>query len=199
MQNEKQAAKAEAKAAKAEEQARQAIRDQPAINWLADLWGRMGDACYAAGVSFDDVAKRAGLYGIPSEAKDWLRGSTAGLKASSVPPTGYAVGMCGIKSLIEMADALDVSLDYLLGRTDTMQPPAAELSEAAPQWQTGDPPEPGLYAVRVDGPEYTGGPAYSGVDITRYTGERWIGYGEGRQNRVVGWWPIPGEEGGDDA
>ena len=199
MQSKKQAAKAEARAAKAEEQARQAIRDQPAINWLADLWGRMGDACYAAGVSFDDVAKRAGLYGIPSEAKDWLRGSTAGLKASSVPPTGYAVGMCGIKSLIEMADALDVSLDYLLGRADTMQPPAAELSEAAPQWQTGDPPEPGLYAVRVDGPAYSGGPADSGVDITRYTGERWIGYGESRKNRVVGWWPIPGEEDGNDA
>lgn len=29
--------------------------------------------------------------------------------------------MGGIKSLIEMADALDVSLDYLLGRTGNMR------------------------------------------------------------------------------
>ena len=157
----------------------------------------MGTACNAAGVSYDDVAERAGIYGIPSEAKDWLRGIITGLKASSVPPTCYTISLRGIKSLIEMADALDVSLDYLLGRTETMQPPAAELSEAAPQWQTGDPPEPGLYAVKVDGPEYSGCPAYSGVDITRYTGERWIGYGAGQQCRVFGWWPIPGEEGGD--
>lgn len=193
MQQVKQAARAEAKAAKAEEQAKQAAKDAPAINRLADLWARMGKACDAAGVSFDDVAKRADLYGLPGESKDWLHGSTAGLKATSVPPTGYVVGMSGITSLIEMADALDVSLDYLLGRTETMQPPAAELSEAAPQWQTGDPPERGLYAVRV------GGPTDYGVDITTFTGERWIGYGEGQQCRVVGWWPIPGEEDGNDA
>ena len=81
----------------------------------------MGKACDAAGVSFDDVANRAALYGLPGESKDWLHGSTAGLKATSVPPTGYVIGMGGIKSLIEMADALDVSLDYLLGRTDNMR------------------------------------------------------------------------------
>lgn len=194
MQNKKQAAKAEARAAKAEEKARQAIRDQPAINRLADLWARMGDACYAAGVSYDDVATRAGLYGIPAAAKDWLRGIITGLDADSVPPTCYTIGLRGIKSLIEMADALDVSLDYLLGRTDTMQPPAAELSEAAPQWQTGDPPKQGRYAVKVSGPLM----AY-GIDITSYISGRWVGYGEGRQNRVVGWWPIPGEEDGNDA
>lgn len=121
MQQAKQAAKAELKAAKAEEQAKQAAKDAPAINRLADLWARMGKACDAAGVRFDDVANRAGLYGLPGESKDWLHGSTAGLRANSVPPTGYAVGMGGITSLIEMADALDVSLDYLLGRTDNMR------------------------------------------------------------------------------
>lgn len=199
MQKKKQAAKAEAKAAKAEEKAAAEAADAPVINRLADLWTRMGTACNAAGVSYDDVAKRANLFGIPAEAHDWLRGIITGLKASSVPPTCYTISLRGIASLIEMADALDVSLDDLLGRTDTMQPPTAELCEAAPQWQTGDPPEPGLYAVRVDDQEYSGWLADSDVDITRYTGERWIGYGAGQQCRVVGWWPIPGEEGGDDA
>ena len=188
MQNKKHAAKAEAKAAKAEEKAAKEAAAAPVINRLADLWTRMGKACNAAGVSYDDVATRAGLYGIPAAAKDWLRGIITGLNTDSVPPTCYTISLSDIKSLIEMADALDVSLDYLLGRTDTMQPPAAD---EAPRWQTGEPPEPGLYAVKVDSP------AYSGVDITRYTGERWIGCGEGQQNRVVGWWPIPGEEGGD--
>ena len=188
MQNKKQAAKAEAKAAKAEEKAAKEAAAAPVINRLADLWTRMGTACNAAGVSYDDVAARAGLYGIPAAAKDWLRGIITGLNADSVPPTCYTISLRNIKSLIEMADALDVSLDYLLGRTETMQPPAAD---EAPQWQTGDPPKPGLYAVKVDGPtDY-------GVDITTFTGERWIGYGAGQQCRVVGWWPIPGEEGGD--
>lgn len=121
MQNKKQAAKAEAKAAKAEEKAAKEAADAPAINWLADLWTRMGTACNAAGVSYDDVATRAGLYGIPAAAKDWLRGIITGLNADSVPPTCYTISLRGIKSLIEMADALDVSLDYLLGRTDEMR------------------------------------------------------------------------------
>lgn len=120
-QNKKQAAKAEAKAAKAEKKAAKEAADAPVINRLADLWTRMGTACAAAGISYDDVAERADLYGIPTEAKDWLRGIITGLNANSVPPTGYVVGLRSIKSLIEMADALDVSLDYLLGRTDEMR------------------------------------------------------------------------------
>lgn len=121
MQQQKQSAKAEAKAAKAKEKAAKEAADAPVINRLADLWSRMGTACAAAGVSYDDVIVRADLYGIPTEAKDWLRGIITGLNASSVPPTGYVVGLKSIKSLIEMADALDVSLDYLLGRTDEMR------------------------------------------------------------------------------
>lgn len=121
MQNKKQAAKAEAKAAKAEEKAAKEAAAAPDINRLADLWTRMGTACNAAGVSYDDVATRAGLYGIPAAAKDWLRGIITGLNADSVPPTCYTISLRGIKSLIEMANALDVSLDYLLGRTDEMR------------------------------------------------------------------------------
>lgn len=121
MQQQKQSAKAEAKAAKAKEKAAREVADAPVINRLADLWSRMGTACAAAGISYYDVVERADLYGIPTEAKDWLRGIITGLNANSVPPTGYVVGLRSIKSLIEMADALDVSLDYLLGRTDDMR------------------------------------------------------------------------------
>lgn len=121
MQQQKQSAKVDAKAAKAKEKAEKEAADAPVINRLADLWSRMGTACAAAGISYDDVAERADLYGIPTEAKDWLRGIITGLNANSVPPTGYVVRLKSIKSLIEMADALDVSLDYLLGRTDEMR------------------------------------------------------------------------------
>ena len=149
----------------------------------------MDTACKAQGKDFLTICDDLKLTGISFSASDYLAGKC--IDSIGAPtPFGYGVGIDAISKIVAVADALDVSLDYLLGRTDTMQPSAAD---EAPRWQTGEPPEPGLYAVKVDGP------ADYGVDITRYTGERWIGYGEGQQNRVVGWWPIPGEEGGNDA
>lgn len=160
------------------------------------LWRHMVEACKAAGVDYVQMCDRISLYDTRFSAPDLLSGKSEAA-ADTVTPFGYNINL--LTQMVEMADMLNVSMDYLLGQTDTMQPPAAELSEAAPQWQTGEPPEPGLYAVKVDDPEYSGWLADSGVDITRYTGERWTGYGDGQQNRVVGWWPIPGEEGGNDA
>ena len=190
MKPKKDKLKADAKADRTAKKAAVEAQNSATIREIKRLWQRMDAACRAQGKDFLTICDACKLNGIRFSAPDYLAGDRID---SIVTPTpfGYRVDIVAINKLVAVADMLDVSLDYLLGRTDTMQPPAAELSEAAPQWQTGDPPEPGLYAVKVDGP------AYSGVDITRYTGERWIGYGEGRQNRVVGWWPIPGEEGGD--
>lgn len=157
----------------------------------------MAAACRAQGKDYLTICDDLKLIGLSFSAPDYLAGNRI-YSIGTPTPFGYGVTIAAITIMVNIADMLDVSLDYLLGRTDTMQPPAAKLSEAAPQWQTGDPPEPGLYAVRVDDPEYSGWLADSGVDITRYTGERWIGYGEGQQDRVVGWWPMPGDE-DDDA
>ena len=196
MKPKKDKLKAEAKADRTAKKAAVEAQNSATIHEIKRLWQRMDAACKAQGKDFLTICDDLKLIGLSFSAPDYLAGNR--IDSIGAPtPFGYGVTVAAITIMVNIADALDVSLDYLLGRTETMQPPAAELSEAAPQWQTGDPPEPGLYAVKVDGPEYSGWPAYAGVDITRYTGERWIGYGEGQQNRVVGWWPIPGEEDGD--
>ena len=190
MKPKKDKLKAEAKADRTAKKAAVEAQNSATIHEIKRLWQRMDAACKAQGKDFLTICDDLKLIGLSFSAPDYLAGKC--IDSISTPtPFGYGVTVAAITTMVNIAEMLDVSLDYLLGRTETMQPPAAELSEAAPQWQTGEPPEPGLYAVRVDGPtDY-------GVDITTFTGERWIGYGEGRQNRVVGWWPIPGEEGGN--
>ena len=198
MEPKKDKLKADAKADRTAKKAAVEAQNSATIREIKRLWQRMDTACKAQGKDFLTICDDLKLIGFSFSAPNYLAGKC--IDSISTPtPFGYGVTVGGITIMVNIAAALDVSLDYLLGRTETMQPPEAELSEAAPQWQTGDPPKPGLYAVRVDDPEYSGWLADSGVDITRYTGERWIGYGEGQQNRVVGWWPIPEEEGGDDA
>lgn len=52
-----------------------------------------------------------------------------------------------VDDLVECATALKVTTDYLLGMSDTPQPLTATLESAGPHWNTGEPPEPGWYAV----------------------------------------------------
>ena len=187
MKPKKDKLKAEAKADRTAKKAAVEAQNSATIFEIKKLWQRMDTACKAQGKDFLTICDDLKLIGVSFSAPDYLAGKC--IDSIGAPtPFGYGVEIDAISKIVAVVDALDVSLDYLLGRTDTMQPSAAD---EAPRWQTGEPPEPGLYAVKVDGP------ADYGVDITRYTGERWIGYGEGQQNRVVGWWPIPGEEGGN--
>lgn len=121
-----------------------------------------------------------------------------------------------IGRVCEFADQLGVSVDYLLGRTETVKPAACHSEEQSdeessgpgdpsgealrmtekPTWLTGTPPRPGRYLCRMRGnldPEDEP-PKEFRFD---WDGEQWFFTGrpimEGML--VVGWWPLPDMEG----
>lgn len=174
--------KAEKKEAKAAETAAQAERDRLTVDALRLMWNRMGEACKRSGVDYNEVCDEADIYAAlpPKDAAKLLNGDGK-LEVSSRPPFGYVVSLRDIKVLVNLADLLGCSLDYLFGR----DVPESGTGTAEPKWQTGEPPEEGEYVVRVEGPgEY-------GTDIVIYKDGRWWGYEAPRKYRVVGWWPMP--------
>ena len=135
--------KAEKKEAKAAEAAVQAERDRPTVDALRLLWNRMGEACKRAGVEYGEVCAEAHIYGpLPPQSATLLLAGGGKLTADTRPPFGYVIGRDGISSLVNLADLLDCSLDYLFGRA------VPESGTAEPKWQTGEPPEDGEYLVR---------------------------------------------------
>ena len=152
--------KAENKEAKAAKAAAQAERDRPMIDALRLLWNRMGEACKRAGVDYNEVCGKAGIYATlpPKDATVLLDGGGK-LTTDTRLPFGYVVGRDGISSLVKLADLLGCSLDYLFGR----DVPESGTGTAEPKWQTGEPPEEGEYLVRYraadddeTAPDFTG-------------------------------------------
>jgi ParB family chromosome partitioning protein len=92
--------------------------------------------------------------------------------------------------LAEMADMLNCSVDYLLGRTTNPEPagscPVSELN-TAPTWQTGDPPAEGRYHCTVDL-----GSRLSEQKCDWKDG-RWTAYGRPVDDvfTVIAWYPLP--------
>lgn len=54
------------------------------------------------------------------------------------------------RRLIQTAELLGCSVDYLLGREESPAPAPAETVPNLGTWQTGQPVEPGLYTVIAD-------------------------------------------------
>ena len=130
--------KNEKKEAKAAEAAAQAERDRPAVNALRLLWNRMGEACKRAGVDYNEVCDKAGIYAtLPPKYATPLLDGGGKLTADTRLPFGYVVGHEAIAHLVKLADLLGCSLDYLFGR----DVPESGTGTAEPKWQTGEPPE----------------------------------------------------------
>lgn len=109
--------KTEKKEAKAAEAAAQAERDRPAVDALRLLWNRMGEACKSAGLDYNEVCDKAGIYcPLPPQSATPLLDGGGKLTADTRPPFGYFVDRNAIAHLVKLADLLDCSLDYLFGR-----------------------------------------------------------------------------------
>lgn len=125
MEARKQAAKAKLKAEKAEAKAADekaqaekeaAAKASPEVDLLSKLWQRMGSACEAAGIEHADLANSVKIYGVPHNCGQWMLGDRTGLDASCQTPFGYYVSLNEIRKIVEIADKLGVTTDYLLGR-----------------------------------------------------------------------------------
>lgn len=92
--------------------------------------------------------------------------------------------------LIELSGLLHCSADYLLGLTDELQP-AAAAAPAAPEWQTGEPPERGWYVIKM---ETGAGKSFPKAAFYDNFGKTWrFGASGGTidDEYVLGWYKIP--------
>lgn len=172
--------KAAEKAAEKEAEAKREARDTAKVAVATRLWARMAEACKANNVEFAALAADANSMCY----WDWRRLITGEATVSS----GYAVSplndilVSDLEAVCRMADALGVSVDYLLCRTD--EPTTSTPS--APKWHTGDPPRDGEYLIKYDANEFGG----AGTDVDYYEKDAW-GWTVGAVN--LRWCEIPEE------
>lgn len=174
--------KAAEKAAEKEAEARRAAEIAKKMDFVTRLWARMAEACKANNVEFAALAADANSMCY----WDWRRLITGEATVSS----GYAVSplnnilVSDLEAVCRMADALGVSVDYLLCRTD--EPTAPASAPAASKWHTGEPPREGKYIVRADSWRYGG--EVAGCDD--WDGQQWEWYTDTVNLR---WCEIPEE------
>lgn len=122
--------KEQQRAAKREEKRAEAEREAPDLRRIAKLWQRFGQARTAAGVSMEEYCKATEInkWALPDgEEVTLLEGGKAKITTSTKLPYNYNCHLSDINKLIAAADALGVSLDWLLCRTDAPQAEKAEL------------------------------------------------------------------------
>lgn len=120
MQQTKQAAKAELKADRTAKKAAVEAQNAATIHEIKRLWQRMDAACKSQGKDFLEICDSCKLDGLSFSAPSYLAGDR--IDSIGTPtPFGCRADIVSINKLVAVADALDVSLDYLLGRTDNMR------------------------------------------------------------------------------
>lgn len=120
MKPKKDKLKADAKADRSAKKAAVEAQNSATIHEIKRLWQRMDTACKAQGKDFLTICNDCKLIGVSFSAPDYLAGKCID-SISKPTPFGYGVTVADITTMVNIADALDVSLDYLLGRTDNMR------------------------------------------------------------------------------
>lgn len=113
----REAAKAERTAELEEKKKHDAQQVAPTVR----LWKRFGEARAAAGLTFEEYARKAGVIAFRREKKvaDFEQGQKITPSSGGLPYTGGdGFDEWRIRPLIKAANALGVSIDYLLCRTD---------------------------------------------------------------------------------
>ena len=166
-------------------------------------WKRLGDALKAAGVDFwwlqDNIKRhdfdRSGKFNrqlcsyrlSPETIEALLDGKPADNDEAEIPtPFIWEQDVLAAQSLAKMADLLDVSIDYLMLRTDDPNP-CPDPDTAAAGWSTGDPPAEGRYLCTVD---LGNKPAEQKCD---WKAGQWTAYGRPVDDvfKVIAWYPLP--------
>lgn len=144
--------KADNKEAKRQEQLAKEEAERPAIEQITALWARFGQARQQAGKSVKACMMAADRYYVESDKEKYEKLEQAAVKITkdTTLPYGYSFYLSDAKKLIQMANCLGCSLDYLFCRTDE---PAlnsgSAASTGAATWTDGVPRESGLYVMKT--------------------------------------------------
>lgn len=140
LRDKQQAARREKEERDIREKREAAERERPDIEYIRGVYSRFGAAMEAKGLTLGQVASKAGL---PYEAHkiEGMIDGTVAIASNDRLPFSYGFFLSDAKAICRTADLLGCSIDYLLGR--------AEKCVNVDTWRTGDPEEPGYYAVFV--------------------------------------------------
>lgn len=111
--------KADAKAQRQQEQLAREERERPEREQVEGVWARFAQSMEKSGKTVTEVFDLADVYHFADDrakAEKWMR--LEGVRADTPLPFGAYFHLRDAKHYIVMADALGVSLDYLLCRTD---------------------------------------------------------------------------------
>ncbi len=192
--------KADKKEAKRQEKLAQEEREKPDIERITALWQRFGIARQRARKSVKAYEDAIELYYNKSDDGKYeaLEKGLEKITLYSPLPYGHSVRLLDIHTLIQAADCLGCSLDYLFCRTDVTEinsaaaaRPREEItqSDATPQWRTGQPEKDGLYWIKFVncGCVFTQELRY----VVRLGQWHWPSIGLFEEGEVIAWYPLP--------
>lgn len=112
--------KSDAKEARRQEKLAKEAEAAPKVQLMSDLWERFGIARAAAKLSPKEYKQAIGsyYYGASDDREYRERENGQGITDVTTMPYGFSFGYSEAKKLINTADCLGVSLDYLFCRTD---------------------------------------------------------------------------------
>ena len=140
----RQVLRTKARAAKKQEEIAREAREAPRKEFVRNCYQRVGELREAKGVGVEDFIRASEICPIASDAEKLQR-----LESGRVSPDDRLPGYIyadSARRLIAVADLLGCSIDYLLGRTDDVNP-AKNVPNVGTGWRTGEPDEPGVYAT----------------------------------------------------
>lgn len=186
--------KADAKEAAKQKAAAQAKAKKPEVEQISALWQRFGLCREMAFKGIDDCKKALGIFYFPYDETESIKLECGEKKISPQTklPYGYNCYLPEISRLISLADLFDVSLDYLLCRTDVKEMAQGEsnVPNSGTGWQTGEPINLGAYVVILGENRFSG----MRTAIYQWTGLRWeengIAHDDDIDGTILGWIPM---------
>lgn len=163
--------------ANADAKREQEKKDRPVVEFIQGVYERIGHARKKHGVSVETLYKaQKVMYAKTDEDKlKALESGTAKITANTTLPFGYSFYAHEAQKMCAVADALQCSVDYLLGRDPDMNPHSIWHSEAPPKY--------GAYFVLIRYLE-GGEPA---VDELEWTEDGWV---DGMLNAEEAGWEV---------
>jgi hypothetical protein len=194
--------KAVARKAELDSKAAQEERDRPGSELARRIWVRIGIARRERNVSIEQLvrARGEGYYSASYDDKrqEKQESGSGEYKPGSTVSLGHGVTASDLLNVIAVADLLECSVDYLLGRTDRMdflpetetdgsQNPVPELGT---YWRRDDPPEPGTYLLMLK--DHLCDPTYEEWQWDGADWKDWSGYyNPNCDGEILGWMPMP--------
>lgn len=189
----RQVLREKARAEKRQAKAEQAAKEAPEREAIRQCYQRVGELRVARGVSEEDFVRESQDYVIQKDVERLPKLEAGTVSLNDRLPGG--LWPAEARRLAAAADLLGCSIDYLLGRSDVVDP-AKDVPNLGTGWQTGDPEKSGEYAVIAYDPNDQA--AIQMLERWNWDGKRWLAYGTDSSAfgfQVRCWIPMPSPEG----